>query len=297
MKGIVILGPTGVGKTELSIKLAKELEAEIISADSMQVYKYMDIGTAKISKDEMSGIKHYLLDEVLPTDVYSVGKYQNRVDSILNNNEAKNFLLVGGTGLYIDSIVRGLSVLPDSDEKLRKELESLSIEVLLDKLKDLDFESYEKIEHQNRVRIIRALEVCILTGNKFSVIKNKNVKNNNFDFIKIGLIRNRENIYERINKRVDIMIKQGLVDEAKYLYENYKDGLDKIKAIGYKELFDYFEGKSSLDESISEIKKNSRRYAKRQLTWFRRYDDIEWFNLDHENIENIIGQILNKWKV
>lgn len=299
MKGIVIAGPTGVGKTDLSIKLAKILKADIISADSAQVYKRMDIGTAKITPEEMQDIKHYMIDIVEPIKKYSVGDYQREVDTILLEEEkmGKPVLLVGGTGLYIDSITEGLSDLPSADEKLRKSFESYNDEELFDKLKNLDEVSANSIHMNNRKRVERALEVCILTGNKFSELSTKNIKNNNYDFLKICLIRDRENLYERINRRVDIMMASGLLDEVKVLYENYGEVLKKINIIGYSEIIDYIEEKITLEKAVADIKKNSRRYAKRQLTWFNNSKDYIYFNVEEESEEEILNKILTSYSM
>ena len=272
LKGIIISGATGVGKTDLSIKLAKRLNADIISADASQVYKFLDIGTAKVTEDEMQGIKHYMIDVVEPDEDYSVGDFEVEVNKILHEKEenAENIILVGGTGLYIRAITDGFSDLPTKDEKIRKDLEKKSLEELQEILKALDLQAYNEIDLNNKLRLVRAIEVCKITGGKFSELRVKNIKKNNYNFLKVFLTRNREELYERINKRVDIMIQKGLVEEAKKVYNNYEDSLYKISAIGYKELFNYFDGKVSLEEAIEDIKRESRRYAKRQMTWFRK---------------------------
>ncbi len=299
MKGIVIAGPTGVGKTSLSIKIAKKLDAVIISADSMQVYKYLDIGTAKIKEAEMDGVPHYLLDVVEPDHKYSVGEYQKEVDKLLQQleKEGKNVLLVGGTGLYIDSVVSGLADLPEADLKVREELSKFSSEGLYKKLQEVDPEAAERIHPNNRIRVERALEVFMLKNEKFSTLTAKNNKNNNYQFYKIGLERDRAHLYERINKRVDLMFEEGLVEEAKWVYENYRDGIEKIRAIGYKELFEYFDGKLTMEEAKERMKRDSRRYAKRQFTWFKRDVEIRWFNLDETSEEEIVSQVLNEIKL
>ena len=295
MIGIVIGGPTGVGKTSLSIKLAKLLNAVIINCDSMQIYKYMDIGTAKIREDEKEGIPHYMFDIVDPIDKYSVGDYYRDVNELLKDFEKqnKNVILVGGTGLYINSIVKGLSKLPEADLSLRKVFENLSTEELYEKLKELDNEAAEEIHPNNRVRVERALEVCLLTNDKFSKLNKQNIKGNNYNFIQIALETDRKILYDRINYRVELMIENGLVEEAKNIYEKYNTEKNKIKAIGYKELFDYFDGLISQEEAIEIIKKESRHYAKRQFTWFKRDIDYKWFDLGQIKEEKIIDEILN----
>jgi len=297
LKGIVISGATGVGKTDLSIKLAKRLNADIISADASQVYKFLDIGTAKVTEDEMQGIKHYMIDIVEPDEDYSVGDFEVEVNKILHEKEdnAENIILVGGTGLYIRAITDGFSDLPTKDEKIRKDLEKKSLEELQEILKALDLQAYNEIDLNNKLRLVRAIEVCKITGGKFSELRVKNIKKNNYNFLKVFLTRNREELYERINKRVDIMIQKGLVEEAKKVYNNYEDSLYKISAIGYKELFNYFDGKVSLEEAIEDIKRESRRYAKRQMTWFRKEKDYLIYNLSEISEKEIIEDILRNY--
>ncbi len=295
MIGIVIGGPTGVGKTSLSIKLAKILDAVIINCDSMQIYKHMDIGTAKITEKEKEGVEHYMFDIVEPIDRYNVGDYYRDVNSLLKKFEKdnRNVILVGGTGLYINSIVRGLSKLPEADLSIRNSLEKLSTEELYEKLKELDEEAAKEIHPNNRVRVERAVEVCLLTGNKFSKLNKLNIKDNNYNFIQIALERDRKILYDRIDYRVELMIENGLVEEAKDIYEKYNSEKNKIKAIGYKELFDYFDGLISVDEAIEIIKKESRHYAKRQFTWFKGDADYKWFDLGQITEDEIIKKILN----
>lgn len=296
IKGLVIAGPTGVGKTDLSIKLAKLLNADIISADSAQIYKGMDIGTAKITAEEMQGVKHYMLDVVEPIKKYSVGDYQTAVDNILNEKEKenKNIILTGGTGLYIGSITEGLSDLPAGDPVLREELLKLDSEELYKKLMELDPQAAEDIHINNRRRVERAVEVCLLTGDKFSVLSKKNIKNNNYNFLKVALERDREYLYERINLRVDIMLEKGLEQEVRALYEKYRENLRKINIIGYTELIEYFNGQVSYEEAVENIKRNSRRYAKRQFTWFKNDPTYVWFDLDKLSEEEIINSIIKE---
>ncbi|MFR8990153.1 MAG: tRNA (adenosine(37)-N6)-dimethylallyltransferase MiaA [Fusobacterium sp.] len=296
IKGLVIAGPTGVGKTDLSIKLAKLLNADIISADSAQIYKEMNIGTAKITAEEMQGVKHYMLDVVEPIKKYSVGDYQTAVDNILNEKEreSKNIILTGGTGLYIGSITEGLSDLPAGDPVLREELLKLDSEELYKKLMELDPQAAEDIHINNRRRVERAVEVCLLTGDKFSVLSKKNIKNNNYNFLKVALERDREYLYERINLRVDIMLEKGLEQEVRALYEKYGENLRKINIIGYTELIEYFNGQFSYEEAVENIKRNSRRYAKRQFTWFKNDPTYVWFDLDKLSEEEIINSIIKE---
>ena len=294
MKGIVILGPTAVGKTSLSIKLAKKLNTEIISADSAQVYTGMDIGTAKVELDEAQGVFHHMIDIVEPINKYNVGEYQRKVNTILKNFEKnkKNPILVGGTGLYINSVTNGLAELPQSEPNLREKLCSKKTEELYEELKKIDPSSADDIHPNNKRRVERALEVFYLTGEKFSIISKRNIKRNNFEFIKIGLERDRNNLYERINLRVDIMVEGGLIEEVKNLYNIYGENLKKINVIGYSEIIDYLKEQITLEEAILQIKQNSRRYAKRQFTWFKNDPDVIWFDVEKISEEEILEEIL-----
>lgn len=299
MKGIVLAGPTGVGKTDLSLKLAKILDADIISCDSAQVYKEMNIGTAKIKESEMNGIKHYMLDVLEPIEKYSVGEYQRAVDKILaqKEKEGRAVILTGGTGLYINSVVNGLSSLPESDPKLRDELMALSVDELYEKLLKLDPEAAEKIHKNNKKRVERAVEVCLITGKKFSVLSKENVKNNNYDFLKVCLTRDREILYKRIDKRVDIMMNEGLLDEVAALYKKYGgEILRKINIIGYTQIIDYLEGRISLEAAVDFIKRDSRHYAKRQMTWFNNDSGYLWFDLEKQSENEILKAIIEQYK-
>ena len=296
-KAIVIAGPTGVGKTKISIDLASELNAEIISSDSAQVYRGLNIGTAKITEEEMQGIKHHLIDIVEPVSKYSVGNFEKDVNKILNQNPEKNFLLVGGTGLYLNSVTNGLSILPEADKKTREYLTTLDNQTLLELALKYDKEATKEIHPNNRVRLERVVEVFLLTGQKFSELSKKNIKNNNFKFLKIALERDRENLYDRINKTLDIMFAQGLVDEVKNLYKIYGDKLYSLNIIGYNELIDYFNGLSSLEEASYKIKLNSRHYAKRQFTWFKADKEYQWFNLDRISEQEIVKNIYTLFNI
>ena len=298
LKGIVISGPTGVGKTDISIILAKKIHSDIISADSTQIYREMNIGTAKVTTEEMDGIKHYMLDIINPDEDYSVGDFEKEANRILKEKEknGENIIIAGGTGLYIRALTDGFSDLPSKDEELRKELEKKTVEELCEKLEKIDIKAYNDIDRNNKVRLVRALEVCMLTGKKFSEIKTENLKNNSYNFLKIFLTRNREEMYERINKRVDIMMNKGLPDEVRKIYDKYNKNRHKITAIGYKELFDYFDGIISLEKATEEIKKESRRYAKRQMTWFRKEKGYITYNLSEKSQEKTIEEILKEWE-
>lgn len=292
---IILTGPTAVGKTNLSIDLAKELNAEIISADSMQIYKYMDIGSAKVTEDEMQGVKHYLVDEVTPDYVFSVSEFQKRADDYIEkiNDENKRVLVTGGTGLYLNSLIYNMDFAKSDAnnelrEKLRIELEENGIDYMHNKLKELDPEAAQRIHKNNTKRVIRALEVY-LSGEKMNDFSKDLKFNEKYNPIIIVLNREREHLYERINKRVDIMMDNGLIDEVKNLLKmGYTKDMISMQGIGYKEIIKYLDGEYTLDEAIDIIKRDSRRYAKRQLTWFRRYDDAKWFNLDEYSDSQVL---------
>lgn len=300
---IVIAGPTASGKTNLSIELAKRLNGEIISADSMQIYKHMDIGTAKPTNDEMQGIKHYLIDEVLPNEEFNVVKFKELAEKYIEEIMAKGKLpiIVGGTGLYISSLIDNINFSESQcdwelREELKKEAEEFGAEYLHDKLKQIDNEAANNIHPNNIKRVIRALEVYSQTQKPISYHNeiSRGVPSK-FNFILIGLTMDRQYLYERINRRVDIMLKNGLVEEVKSLAElGFSDSITAMQGIGYKEILAYIEGKNSLEEAVEIIKRDSRRYAKRQLTWFRRIKEIKWFNIDNfGNNHNIIEDVKN----
>jgi len=295
---ITIVGATAIGKTSLSLELAKEFETEIISSDSRQFYKEMNIGTAVPTVQELNEVKHHFIHDRSIFDDYSVGDYErdavSKLDDLYNNHNS--VIMVGGSGLYIDAVLKGLDNFPDVNSEIRtnlkKELFKNGIDSLQQKLKELDPTSYQKIDIDNKQRLIRALEISIGTGRPYSsFLRNKN-NNRSFIPIKIGIDAKREIIYDRINQRVDLMIENGLIEEAKTLYP-YRE-LNALQTVGYKELFRYFDGEITLEFAISEIKKNSRRFAKRQGTWFRKDPEIKWF--DHqENTEVIIRYIKNQF--
>ncbi len=284
---IILTGPTAVGKTDLSIKLSKHLNADIISADSMQIYRYMDIGSAKVDEDEMDGVKHYLIDEVNPDYNFSVSEFQQRATNYIKEitKNGKKVLVTGGTGLYLNSLIYNMDFAKSDAnselrEKLRVELEENGIDYMHNKLRELDEDAANRIHKNNTKRVIRAIEVC-LSGEKMNDFSNDLKINEKYNPIIIVLNREREHLYERINQRVDIMIEKGLVDEVKKLFEmGYTKDMISMQGIGYKEIIKYLEGEYTLEEAIEIIKRDSRRYAKRQLTWFRRYNDAKWFNLD-----------------
>ena len=298
---IILTGPTAVGKTDLSIKIAKKINAEIISADSMQIYEYMDIGSAKVTKEEMNGVTHYMIDEVKPDYNFSVSEFQVRANTYIDDIVSKNKLplVTGGTGLYLNSLIYNMDFAKSNAdnklrEELRKELEEYGIDYMHNKLKELDEEAASRIHKNNTKRVIRALEVC-LSGEKMNDFSNDLKFNEKYEPITVVLNREREHLYQRINKRVDIMIENGLEQEVKNLLSmGYSKDLVSMQGIGYKEIIKYLDGEYTYDEAIEIIKRDSRRYAKRQLTWFRRYQDAKWFNLDeYDDLDRLEKDVLS----
>lgn len=282
---IVIIGPTGVGKTKLSVELAKKINAEIINCDSMQVYKDLNIGTAKVTEKEKDGIVHHLLDIVEPSDIYTVYDYQkdcrNKIKELQDKN--KNIIIVGGTGLYVKAALYDYRF---EDEEEKKNYKDLTNEELLEKIRQKD--STLDIHINNRKRLERALEKLENNG---EYTKNGNIKL--YDFYTIGLTTSRDNLYDIINKRVDKMLEKGLLEEVKALYDKNIHGKAINTGIGYKELYSYFDGTISLEESIELIKKNSRRYAKRQYTFFNNQMDVKWFETNYEDFSKTIEEVYN----
>ena len=298
---IILTGPTAVGKTDLSIKLSKSLNAEIISADSMQIYKYMDIGSAKVTKEEMDGVVHYMIDEVTPDVPFSVSEFQVRSEKYIEeiNKKGKNVLITGGTGLYLNSLIYNMDFAKSNAnneirEKLEKELQENGIDYMHEKLRSLDEEAANRIHKNNTKRVIRAIEVC-MSGQKMNDFSKDLRYNEKYKPIIIVLNRDREVLYQRINKRVDIMLENGLLDEVKELLKmGYTKDMISMQGIGYKEMIKYLDGEYTYDEAIEIIKRDSRRYAKRQLTWFKRYQDAKWFDLDkYQDVEILKEDIIN----
>lgn len=284
---IILTGPTAVGKTDLSIQLAKAVDAEIVSADSMQIYKYMDIGSAKVTEEEMQGVKHYLVDEIEPDMPFSVSEYKRMAEEYIDeiSSRGKNVIVTGGTGLYLNSLIYNMDFgKSDANQELReelnKELEENGPAYMYEKLVSLDKEAAERIHPNNTKRVIRAIEVA-MSGEKMNDFSKDLRYNKKYRPIIIVLNRDRQALYDRINLRVDIMLKNGLIEEVKGLLEKgYTKDMISMQGIGYKEIIKYFDGEYTLDEAIEIIKRDSRRYAKRQLTWFRRYEDAKWFEID-----------------
>ncbi|WP_432707081.1 tRNA (adenosine(37)-N6)-dimethylallyltransferase MiaA [Gottfriedia acidiceleris] len=291
-KVIVIVGPTAVGKTKLSIELAKAVDGEIINGDATQVYKELNIGAAKITEEEMEGIPHHLIDFLDPKDSFTVADFQTLAREKIKEiaNRGKIPIIVGGTGLYIQSVLTKYEFAEqEGDELLRNQLEGFAMasgnKALHDQLKEIDPESAKQIHMNNVRRVIRAIEVFKLTGQKFSETAFKKEPEYLYDAEIIGLSMERELLYNRINLRVDLMLEEGLVDEAKMLYDKGIRNCQSVQAIGYKELYDYFDGILTKEEAIDLIKQSSRRYAKRQMTWFRNKMNIQWFDMDGHNFD------------
>lgn len=305
-KVLVIAGPTASGKTKVSIELAKRLDGEIVSADSMQIYKYMNIGTAKPTEDEKENIPHYMLDILDVGEKFSVAQYSDMAKKYIEDiiSRGKTPIVVGGTGLYINSLTEEINYDNEAEEniKVRKELEDIARKEgnvgLYEELKRVDIDATNRIHINDTKRIIRALEVFRTTGVTITEYqKMSKQKEKKYDYKIVGLYIEREKLYERINKRVDLMVEQGLLEEARNIIDMMKNQgrLTSFQAIGYKELVPYFEGESSLEDAIFNIKQESRRYAKRQITWFKRTEGIEWFDVV-EDFDSLIDEIIKFFK-
>lgn len=296
---ISIVGPTAIGKTALSIKLAQHFNTEIISADSRQFFKEMTIGTAVPSKEELRAAKHHFIQHISIKQPYSVGDFEKDAIKKLNNLFTTHdvVIMVGGSGLYTNSVINGLDKFPDINPNIREELNTKlqieGIKTLQNKLKSVDLKSYNTIAIDNPQRLIRALEICIGTGRPYSSFLNKEKNRREFRTVSIGITAEREIIYNRINERVDIMLKEGLIEEAKQLYP--QRALNALNTVGYKELFHFFEENWTLEFAVSEIKKNTRRFAKRQITWFKKDQNTVWFDYK-ANVAEIINTISSNIK-
>ena len=292
---IILLGPTGIGKTSLGIEIAKEFNSEIISSDSRQLFKELKIGTAVPEKHELEAVKHYFIGTQSIFDYYNASIFEEEVIELTEKLHAKSdyITMVGGSMMYIDAVVKGIDFLPTIDTELRQDLlekfEKLGLEYIRKELKLIDPEYYKTVDLKNGKRILKGLEVTLQTGKPYSSFLKKERKKRNFIPIQIGLEMEREKLYERINLRVDKMFDAGLFDEAKRFYEH--KNLNSLNTVGYKEIFAHFDGEYSLEKAIELIKRNSRHYAKRQLSWFKRDKTIKWFN-PNERFE-IIDYIRN----
>lgn len=290
---VVLLGPTGVGKTEVALQIAEHLQSPIINADSRQVFAEIPIGTAAPTKEQQERVKHYFVGTLHLTDYYSAAKYEEDVLQLLNQlfNQQQMALLSGGSMMYIDAVCQGIDDIPTVDEATRRlmkrKLETEGLDALVAELKVLDPEHYKIVDLHNPRRVVHALEICHMTGNTYTSYRKNTKKIRPFNIIKIGLNRPREEMYERINNRVLEMMNQGLIEEAKAVYP--QKGLNALNTVGYKELFAYFDGDISLDDAILKIQSNTRQYMRKQVTWFKRDNQIKWFS--PTNIEEIINYI------
>lgn len=291
---INIVGPTAIGKTAIAIRLARYFATEIISSDSRQFYQEMAIGTAVPDTDELQQANHHFIQHKSIFDTYSVGDFERDAIVLLHKlfQQHNIVIMVGGSGLYADAVVQGLDVFPDVTQKVRDDLNELydkeGISALQEKLKTLDPKHFQKVDTQNPQRMIRALEVCLASGKPYSSFLKKNNTKRFFKTITIGLTADREVVYHRINTRVEIMMTNGLLCEVQELYTNRN--LNALQTVGYRELFSFLDGDFSLDEAVEEIKKNTRRFAKRQFTWFNKNKDVKWFDYQ-TNFNDILAYI------
>ncbi|SKB60656.1 tRNA (adenosine(37)-N6)-dimethylallyltransferase MiaA [Macellibacteroides fermentans] len=287
---IVLLGPTGVGKTELSLRVASHVGSPIISADSRQLYKELVIGTAAPTAEQLARIKHYFVGTLSLTDYYNASQFEEEVLLCLENlfPSTSNVVMTGGSMMYIDAVCNGIDELPTVSQEIRtnlmKRFEVEGLDPIREDLKRLDPQHYNEVDLNNYKRVIHALEICLMTGRPYSELRTNTKKTRPFRIIKIGLTRDREELCDRINARVDQMMRDGLLEEARHVYP-YKH-LNSLNTVGYKEMFNYLDGEWPLDFAIEKIKRNSRVYARKQMTWFKRDKEINWFHPD--NIEGIL---------
>ena len=294
---IVLAGPTASGKTATAIKLAKAFDAEIISADSRQFYKELSIGTAAPTAEELAQVKHHFVHNLSIEDKYDVADYEKDVVSYLKQYfKTKNVaIMTGGSGLFIDAVCNGLDAIPDISDEIRNRvsimLETGGLEALQKEVERVDPEYFQIVDKQNPRRLQRALEVYYQTGKPYSTFRQRNTAKRDFDIIKFAILWDRDKLIERINKRVDLMIEQGLLDEVKSVYP--KRHLNSLNTVGYKELFDYLDGKCTLEQAVEQIKINTRQYAKRQMTWLRKNGDYQWFTIEEtDEIFNALFELL-----
>jgi tRNA dimethylallyltransferase len=287
---LVLLGPTGVGKTALSLQLAEKFKSPILSADSRQLYKDLAIGTAAPTAADLQQIKHYFVGTLELGDYYSASQFEEDVIGLLAklHETQETIVMSGGSMMYIDAVCKGIDEIPTIDETLRADLlatfEAEGLEPVRQQLKLLDPIFYNQVDLQNHKRVIHALEICLMTGKPYSSLRTNSIKERPFRIVKIGLSRDREELYDRINSRVDLMMADGLLEEARRVYPHRH--LNSLNTVGYKELFQYFDGECSLDVAIDKIKQNTRIYSRKQMTWFKRDKEIAWFHPD--NIKGIL---------
>ncbi len=281
---LVVVGPTGVGKTDVAIRLARHYGAPILSTDSRQVYRGMPIGTAQPDAEQLQAAEHHFIASHDITDNLNCGAYETQALALLEQLYATHddVVAVGGSGLYVRALCEGMDDLPQADEELRaalsRQLADEGVAALAERLRELDPAYYAEVDRSNPARVLRALEVCLQTGRPYSELRTGNRRRRPFRIVKIGLDMPREVLYDRIDRRVDAMLAQGLEAEARALYPHR--ALNALQTVGYRELFEYFDGRTTFDQAVEAIKRNSRRYAKRQLTWFRRDPEIRWFAPD-----------------
>lgn len=292
---IVLVGPTGVGKTNLSLNLANKYNCSILSADSRQFYRGLEIGTAAPSKSQLAQVKHYFVGMLDTEEYYSVSKFEEDALSVIADEHKRNDIVIaaGGSMLYIDALCNGIDQLPTIDETLRKELydqyQTSGIEPIRAQLKLLDPVFYDQVDLKNHKRVIHALEICLMAGKPYSSLRTNKRKTRPFNIIKIGLMRERSELYERINNRVDIMMSEGLLNEARLQYPQRH--LNSLNTVGYKELFNYIDGAWTLDFAIEKIKQNTRIYSRKQMTWFKRDNEINWIDLSVNNDAEALDKI------
>lgn len=294
---IVLLGPTGVGKTDISIDLAKHFDASIISSDSRQFYRGLEIGTAAPTAEQMSVVKHHLVGMLDVEDYYNASEFEQEALRIIGEEHKvkDNVVATGGSMMYVDALCYGIDDVPTIDEELRKELYDLfereGLDPIREQLKMLDPEFYDQVDLKNHKRVIHALEVCLMTGKPYSSFRTRRKKERPFEIKRIGLMRNREELYDRINRRVDQMMEDGLLDEAKLFYP--KRQLNSLNTVGYKELFKYLDGEWTLDFAVEKIKQNTRIYSRKQMTWFKRDQNTLWINLSETTNAEVLQTIID----
>ncbi len=294
---IVLIGPTGVGKTELSLRLAEHFQTGIVSSDSRQLYADLKIGTAAPTAEQLNRVPHYLVGTLQLTDYYSAAQYEQEALAVLETQFEQHdvMILTGGSMMYVDAICKGIDDIPSIDAETREIMlqryESEGLEKLCAELRLLDPEYYKIVDLRNHKRVIHALEICYMTGKTYTSFRTQQKKERPFCIIKIGLTRDRAELYDRINQRVDIMMQEGLLEEARSVYP-YRE-LNSLNTVGYKELFQYLDGNWELPFAIEKIKQNSRIYSRKQMTWFKRDEEIQWFHPDQEKeILNYLEQML-----